>query len=43
MIRPDARLSMSDPDMGDWSYTYDALGNLITQTDARSCTSHAGL
>ena len=28
---------MSDPDMGDWSYTYDTLGNLKTQTDARGC------
>ena len=26
---------MSDPDMGSWSYTYDALGNLTRQTDAR--------
>jgi RHS repeat-associated protein len=26
---------MSDPDMGAWSYTYDAAGNLVTQTDAR--------
>ena len=29
--------SMADPDMGGWIYTYDALGNLKTQTDARSC------
>jgi len=29
------KLSTSDPDMGSWSYTYDALGNVITQTDAR--------
>ncbi len=28
---------MSDPDMGNWSYTYDALNNLKTQTDARAC------
>jgi RHS repeat-associated protein len=29
------KLTMDDPDMGDWSYTYDALGNLKMQTDAR--------
>lgn len=33
------RLTLDDPDMGDWSYTYDALGNLTSQTDARSCTT----
>jgi RHS repeat-associated protein len=27
--------TMSDPDMGEWSYEYDKFGNLITQTDAR--------
>jgi YD repeat-containing protein len=27
---------MHDPDMGDWSYSYDALGNLLTQTDAKA-------
>ena len=26
---------MSDPDMGSWGYTYDANGNLKTQTDAK--------
>jgi YD repeat-containing protein len=26
---------MSDPDMGTWTYDYDALGNLTRQTDAR--------
>jgi YD repeat-containing protein len=32
---------MTDPDMGTWNYTlYDALGNLKTQTDARSCTTN---
>jgi RHS repeat-associated protein len=31
------KLTMDDPDMGDWSYTYDALGNLKTQTDAMQC------
>jgi RHS repeat-associated protein len=36
------KISMVDPDMGEWSYTYDALGNIITQVDARSgggCTT----
>jgi RHS repeat-associated protein len=28
---------MSDPDMGNWSYAYDALGDLTSQTDARGC------
>ncbi len=32
------KTSMSDPDMGFWQYSYDALGNLISQTDARGCT-----
>jgi RHS repeat-associated protein len=32
------KLGMNDPDMGYWTYTYDALGNLITQTDARGET-----
>jgi YD repeat-containing protein len=27
--------SMHDPDMGDWSYLYDANGNLTKQTDAK--------
>lgn len=31
------KTNMDDPDMGDWIYTYDALGNLKTQTDARGC------
>ena len=30
------KTSMSDPDMGSWSYSYDAVGNLIEQTDAKS-------
>jgi len=29
------KTAMSDPDMGTWSYEYDANGNLIYQTDAR--------
>lgn len=28
---------MNDPDLGNWTYAYDALGNLISQTDARGC------
>jgi len=35
--RAGRKTSMSDPDMGSWTYTYDALGNLKTQTDARTC------
>jgi uncharacterized protein RhaS with RHS repeats len=30
---------MEDPDMGEWSYGYDTLGNLTEQTDARLCTT----
>lgn len=30
---------MTDPDMGYWTYAYDAL-NLISQTDARGCTTN---
>jgi YD repeat-containing protein len=33
------KTGMADPDMGSWNYTYDALGNLSTQTDARGCTT----
>lgn len=29
------KIAMHDPDMGDWSYTYDPTGNLKTQTDAK--------
>ena len=32
------KTSLSDPDMGAWSYTYDAAGNLLTQTDGRGST-----
>ncbi|MEO0511192.1 MAG: RHS repeat-associated core domain-containing protein, partial [Verrucomicrobiota bacterium] len=28
------KTGMVDPDMGTWSYTYNALGQLVTQTDA---------
>ena len=31
------KTSMTDPDMGSWSYAYDALGSLTSQTDARGC------
>lgn len=29
------KISMQDPDMGDWFYIYDALGNLTRQTDEK--------
>ncbi len=32
------KVGMDDPDMGAWSYAYDASGNLIRQTDARGVT-----
>ncbi len=32
------KTSLSDPDMGSWSYGYDAAGNLTRQTDARGVT-----
>jgi YD repeat-containing protein len=31
--------TMTDPDMGTWSYAYDVLGNLTSQTDARGCVT----
>jgi YD repeat-containing protein len=31
------KTALDDPDLGDWSYSYDALGNLTGQTDARGC------
>jgi YD repeat-containing protein len=30
---------MNDPDMGTWTYSYNALGKLISQTDAKGQTS----
>jgi RHS repeat-associated protein len=30
--------SVTDPDMGNWTYVYDKSGNLISQTDAKSQT-----
>ncbi|MBI3175913.1 MAG: hypothetical protein HYZ25_19505 [Chloroflexi bacterium] len=32
------KIAMTDPDMGGWTYDYDALGNITSQTDARGCT-----
>jgi RHS repeat-associated protein len=32
------KTSMTDPDMGYWTYQYDANGNLTSQTDARNYT-----
>ena len=32
------KIAMADPDMGAWSYGYDANGNLTTQTDAKGQT-----
>ncbi|KAF0111916.1 MAG: hypothetical protein FD147_430 [Chloroflexi bacterium] len=33
------KIAMDDPDMGDWTYAYNALGSLVSQTDARSCVT----
>ncbi len=33
------KTQMSDPDMGVWYYSYNALGSLTQQTDARTCTT----
>jgi RHS repeat-associated protein len=38
--RAGQKISMTDPDMGHWTYQYDGLGNLTSQTDARECTSN---
>ncbi|PIV26856.1 MAG: hypothetical protein COS37_04250, partial [Anaerolineae bacterium CG03_land_8_20_14_0_80_58_20] len=38
--RAGRKLTMSDPDMGNWSYVYDALGNMTRQTDARACATN---
>jgi YD repeat-containing protein len=40
------KTGMDDPDMGTWSYAYDALGNLTYQDDAkdqRSCLYYDAL
>src|SRR5205823_1607617 len=33
------KTSMADPDMGAWTYYYNALGALIRQTDAKNQTT----
>ncbi|MCI0556328.1 MAG: hypothetical protein L0287_35755, partial [Anaerolineae bacterium] len=33
------KTSMTDPDMGAWTYSYSVLGNLTSQTDARNCVT----
>ncbi|HKZ54828.1 MAG TPA: RHS repeat-associated core domain-containing protein, partial [Anaerolineales bacterium] len=33
------KLWLDDPDLGRWTYAYDALGNLVSQSDARGCTT----
>lgn len=33
------KTQMVDPDMGTWTYTYDAQGNLLTQTSATNTTT----
>jgi YD repeat-containing protein len=33
------RTASSDPDLGAWTYSYDTLSQLVSQTDARSQTS----
>ena len=32
------KMSTSDPDMGTWTYAYDANGNVVSQTDAKNQT-----
>jgi YD repeat-containing protein len=33
------KTKMNDPDMGTWTYSYNALGKLVSQTDAKGQTS----
>jgi YD repeat-containing protein len=33
------KIKINDPDMGTWTYAYNALGKLISQTDAKGQTS----
>lgn len=35
----DRKATMSDPDKGNWSYSYNAFGELISQTDGKGQTS----
>ena len=39
MMRLEEKSGDIDPDMGEWSYTYDANGNLETQTDNKTQTT----
>ncbi len=34
------KLSMTDPDMGSWTYTYNALSELVTQLDPNEAVNH---
>lgn len=34
------KTAMSDPNLGNWSYTYDDAGNLETQTDGNGCAAN---
>jgi RHS repeat-associated protein len=36
------KIEMIDPDMGDWTYSYNAAGELVSQTDAKSQTTLMG-
>jgi RHS repeat-associated protein len=33
------KTDMHDPDLGNWHYEYNALGGMISQVDARNCTT----
>jgi YD repeat-containing protein len=36
------KIAMLDPDMGNWQYQYDVLGELVTQVDAKNQTVTLG-
>ena len=36
------KTALDDPDMGEWSYTYNGVSSLLTQTDARNCVTTLG-
>ncbi len=36
------KVKMNDPDQGEWSYGYDALGQLVSQTDDKAQTTSMG-